>query len=147
VEVAGTRGDRAGGLATAPSSFVLDAKLGPRVRTGSFARVPGPVGWRVWARRVTRRALNSSPPSRGRGSSRADQVTAGNSVKAHLPCLLPSQFHFALVIRGDWVPWSAIGVPSMADRRGARLGAARSQAVEGRKKGAMAVDSGFDGQD
>jgi hypothetical protein len=71
-----------------------------------------------------RGALNSSPQSQVHGSLRADQVTAGITVKAHLPYLLPSQFRFALVTRGDWVPWSAIGVPSMADRRGTRFGAA-----------------------
>jgi hypothetical protein len=80
-------------------------------------------------------ALNSSPSSQVRGSSWVDQVTARITVKAHFPCLLPSQFRFALVIRGDRVPLSTIGVSSMADRRSARLGATWSHDVEGRKKG------------
>ena len=52
-EGAGTRGDRAGGLTTSPSPVVLDAKLGPRVRTEGFARGPGPFRWRLRGRRMT----------------------------------------------------------------------------------------------
>jgi hypothetical protein len=44
---------RAGGLTTSPSPVVLDAKLGPRVRTEDFARAPGPFRWRLRGRRMT----------------------------------------------------------------------------------------------
>jgi hypothetical protein len=59
--------------------------------------------------------LNSPPPSRIRGSSWADQGTAGITVITRSPSSPPSQFHFAPEICSGRVPLSATGIPAMAD--------------------------------